>query len=58
MRPMIPEIGVCCPGHDKYSRECYANNRSKRAHTRDTKSGHRVVRRNDKQRLRCEPVDA
>jgi hypothetical protein len=54
MQPYIPEIGRCCPGHDTFSKECYANNRSKRAQTRDTKLGHRIVRRVAKNELRNE----
>jgi len=34
----------CCPGHDKFPRETYRNNRSKRAQTRDTKLAHGIAR--------------
>jgi hypothetical protein len=34
----------CCPGHDKFPSQTYANNRSKRAQTRDTKIAHQVAR--------------
>ena len=35
----------CCPGHSKYPKDSYNNNRSKRAQTRDTKIAHRRERR-------------
>jgi hypothetical protein len=45
MRPYIPKIGCCCPGHDTYSCEHYNNRRSVKAHTVMSKKGHRVMRR-------------
>lgn len=38
----------CCPGHSRFPCETYANNRSKRAQTRDTKIAHRRERRRKK----------
>lgn len=35
----------CCPGHSRFSKETYNNNRSKRAQTRDTKIAHRRAHR-------------
>jgi hypothetical protein len=46
----------CCPGHDIYPNETYANNRSKRARSRDKKIEHRYVRRVKEYRLRQELV--
>ena len=34
----------CCPGHDKFPCETYANNRSKRARARDKKEEHQLAR--------------
>lgn len=39
---------TCCPGHDKFSLECYNNRRSKKAHTLMTKKLHRRGRLRDK----------
>jgi hypothetical protein len=44
----------CCPGHDKFPRETYRNRRSKRAHTRDTKTAHRIERRNTRLATKAE----
>ncbi len=38
----------CCPGHDKFSLECYNNSRSKKAHTEMTKKLHRRGRKKSK----------
>lgn len=46
----------CCPGHDKYPSESYCNNRSKRAHSRDTKVMHRAERRRQKQNVSKESL--
>lgn len=54
MSPMIPEIGTCCPGHDKWASDHYNNRRSVRAHARDTARAHRVVRRRDRLALLAE----
>ncbi len=40
-----PRDRGCCPGHDRFPRESYSNNRSKRAHRRDSKRMHRIGRR-------------
>ena len=48
------DFPCCCPGHDKFSLECYNNNRSKREHTRMTKVLHRRGRRTDKIELNQE----
>lgn len=34
----------CCPGHDTWPTECYGNNRSKKARSRDKKKEHKFVR--------------
>ncbi|AMQ66119.1 hypothetical protein AAY80_143 [Stenotrophomonas phage vB_SmaS-DLP_6] len=38
-------LGDCCPGHDKYPNDSYANNRSKRARARGIAKEHRHARR-------------
>ena len=47
----------CCPGHDKFPSESYNNNRSKRAHTRDSKIMHRAERRRQRNMIKCEKID-
>lgn len=47
----------CCPGHDTFSRECYNNNRSKRAHSRDTKLMHQIGRSRMKRDLKAEIIN-
>lgn len=42
----------CCPGHDKFPWDTYESNRSKRAHSRDTKIAHRIARARAKAELR------
>jgi hypothetical protein len=42
----------CCPGHDVFPKATYNNNRSKRAHTRDTAIAHRAERRRIKLNIR------
>jgi hypothetical protein len=42
------DFPCCCPGHDKFSLECYSNRRSKKKHTEMTKVLHRRGRRRDK----------
>ncbi|WP_327210109.1 hypothetical protein [Rhizobium leguminosarum] len=44
----------CCPGHDKFSLECYNNRRSKKAHTEMTKKLHRKGRRKVKAEILIE----
>lgn len=48
----------CCPGHDTWPDDVYANRRSVRARSRDIAREHRVVRRIKKQRLRVEVLEA
>lgn len=38
-------FGGCCPGHDTYPDDSYANGRSKEARSRDKKKEHRHARR-------------
>jgi hypothetical protein len=47
----------CCPGHDRFSSDTYNNNRSKKAHTRDTKVAHRIERRTVRAAVRNEAVN-
>lgn len=54
MRPYGMGAGdfpTCCPGHDKFSSECYRNRRSIKKHTEMTKVLHRRGRRRDKAKL-------
>lgn len=44
----------CCPGHDLFPRECYNNNRSKRARSRDKKLMHQIGRSIAKRELVAE----
>jgi hypothetical protein len=37
-------INGCCPGHDEYPDETYANNKSKRARARGMQKEHKFVR--------------
>lgn len=39
------KVGGCCPGHDEWPNEAYANSRSKHARARDKAKEHRYVRR-------------
>jgi hypothetical protein len=43
----------CCPGHDKFPRETYANNDSKRAQARDTKLAHGIARARSREELQA-----
>lgn len=38
-------VGGCCPGHDDYPSDSYANRRSKKARSRDKAKEHRTARR-------------
>jgi hypothetical protein len=51
------DFPCCCPGHDKFSLECYGNRRSKKKHTEMTKVLHRRGRRRDKITLSGEIKD-
>jgi hypothetical protein len=42
----------CCPGHDTFPSETYANRRSKRAQTRDTVIQHQRARAQQKTETR------
>lgn len=53
-----PRMPVCCPGHDTFSRACYNNRRSKKAHTVMSAKMHRIERRRARVALRCEIVEA
>ena len=44
----------CCPGHDKWPDETYANNRSKHARSRDKKIEHQLARTLAKREMRKE----
>jgi hypothetical protein len=57
MRREIIDMGLlpynnCCPGHDDWPADKYANNRSVRARSRDIKKEHRYVRRINKMKLK------
>ncbi|MBP2498350.1 hypothetical protein ABID82_005036 [Methylobacterium sp. PvP062] len=43
----------CCPGHDTFPSETYANRRSKRAQTRDTVLQHQRARAQQKHETRA-----
>lgn len=34
----------CCPGHDKFPKETYSTNASRKAQARDTKTAHGIER--------------
>lgn len=44
----------CCPGHDKFPGEAYANRRSKRARSRNKQAEHQLVRQIRKRELQRE----
>ena len=48
------DFPCCCPGHDKFSLECYNNSRSRKAHTEMTKKLHRKGRLRYKLELKKE----
>lgn len=46
----------CCPGHDKFSRDCYMSRRSKKAHAVARQLAHGIARARAKSDLRKDTV--
>lgn len=44
LKQLQPRQDECCPNHDAWPTECYKNNRSKKARSRDKKKEHKYVR--------------
>lgn len=44
----------CCPGHDKFSAECYNSRRSERAHSKASKIAHQRARARSRAELNRE----
>ena len=44
----------CCPGHDKFPADSYGSARSRRAHSKASRSAHKRARARDRKSLRRE----